>query len=166
MTLPLRRQQEWSSLPDCHKSELLRLYCMISGNIEYGGGLQQHVPTSAPTTSRPTRPSSIVSSSRVLQPPTSAVPVAVLLVSRALSEQEVKRFTRRKGWIEHIDVHRDVHFRSGNSFLELLNDTLCSDAIDVPSSHHLESTTEIIAHVAFLAYHRSTNASMNGAIRD
>lgn len=105
----------------------------------------------------------MVNSSLVVQPPTSAVPVAVEL--SVLHRKAIEAFpTWSKSRIENINVDTDVDSCPGSPFLERVNDTLHPNAVNVSSFDNVKTATLVVLEVFLLVSHRRSDACMDRGI--
>lgn len=127
---------------------------VVSPALSYTGATST---TSAPTTAKPSSPSKMVSSSRVVQPPGSAVPVAGFFCQRGphtekkRKEVEREQHTRRISRIKHIDIDAHVDEAIAHPLLDFGNDTGGAEFIQVAGGDDFEAAASVVFDVAFFA---------------
>lgn len=71
------------------------------------------------------------------------------------------QLTRRKGRIQHVNVHRDVDFASSNSLLQPFDDTVNADTLNFSRLDHFEAAPRVVAQVLVAVENGSPNSRMN-----
>lgn len=72
--------------------------------------------------------------------------------------------TWRKGWVENINIHRDVHLRSRHSLLESFDNSRYTDTVYISSFDHREAASDVISQVPLGTHHRCSDASMDRCV--
>ncbi len=72
--------------------------------------------------------------------------------------------TRRECRIQDVNVDTDIDSRSTDPVFKLTDNSIHSNAVDVPGCQNLEATTNVIASVPFPPYQGRSDACMDGCI--
>lgn len=108
-----------------------------------------------------------MSSSRVVHPPGSAVPVAGACSSVSITVLFSCHFDHTHVCrIKDIYIHRNIHFRPSDSLLDLLDETRHAQLVEISRLQVVETTRSIMLHVILLVGNWRSDSGMNGRIAD